>query len=171
VTLLTGVLFGLAPALQAGQVNLNELLKEGGRGGGGQRRRLLDALVITEVALALAVLVGAGLLISSFLKLQQTDPGFKPERVLTASLFLPDARYGDASRVAAFQYRLLERLAALPGVQSAGLTSDLPWTGYDENAGFAIEGKTFPPNDGPDGRHHFLSSHYFPPIRLPPLPR
>src|SRR5499427_10772970 len=75
VTLLTGVLFGLAPALQAGQVNLNELLKEGGRGGGAQKRRLRDALVITEVALALALLAGAGLLIRSFLKLQQTDPG------------------------------------------------------------------------------------------------
>src|SRR5262249_24892764 len=145
VTLLTGVLFGLAPALQAGQVNLNELLKEGGRGGGGQRRRLLDALVITEVALALALLVGAGLLIRSFLKLQQTDPGFKPERVLTASLFLPDARYGDASRVAAFQYRLLERLAPLPGVQTAGLASDLPWTGSDEKPPVAIHSTPLPP--------------------------
>src|SRR5215510_10551212 len=73
VTLLTGVLFGLAPALQAGRFNLNALLKEGGRGGG-QRRRLRDALVITEVALALALLTGAGLLIRSFWKLQQTDP-------------------------------------------------------------------------------------------------
>src|SRR5215475_4676066 len=167
VTLLTGVLFGLAPALQAGQVNLNELLKEGGRGGGGQRRRLRDALVITEVALALALLAGAGLLIRSFWKLQQTDPGFKPDRVLTASLFLPDARYGDASKVAAFQQRLLERLAALPGAQSTGLTSDLPWTGYDENAGFAIEGKTFPPNDGPSARYHFVSSDYFRTIGVP----
>src|SRR5215831_2267576 len=167
VTLLTGVLFGLAPALQAGQVNLNELLKEGGRGGGVRHRRLRDALVITEVALALALLAGAGLLIRSFLKLQQTDPGFKPERVLTASLSLPGARYGDASKVAAFQQRLLERLAALPGAQSAGLTSDLPWTGYDENAGFTIEGKTFPPNDGPEGRYHFVSSDYFRTIGVP----
>ncbi len=103
VTLLTGVLFGLAPALQAGKVNLNELLKEGARGGGGQRRRLRDALVITEVALALALLAGAGLLIRSFWKLQQTDPGFNPERVFTASLFLPFARHGEPSKVAAFQ--------------------------------------------------------------------
>jgi|RhiMethySRZTD1v2_1073278.scaffolds.fasta_scaffold97948_1 putative ABC transport system permease protein len=167
VTLLTGVLFGLAPALQAGQFNLNAFLKEGGRGGGGQRRRLRDALVITEVALALALLAGAGLLIRSFWKLQQTDPGFNPERVLTASLSLPGARYGDAPKVAAFQQLLLERLAALPGAQSAGLTSDLPWTGYDENAGFTVEGKTFPPNDGPSARYHFVSSDYFRTIGVP----
>jgi putative ABC transport system permease protein len=169
VTLLTGVLFGLAPALQAGQVNLNELLKEGGRGGGAQKRRLRDALVITEIALALALLAGAGLLIRSFLKLQQTAPGFDPERVLTASLSLPDARYGDAPKVAAFHWRLLDRVSALPGVGSAGLTSDLPWTGYDENAGFIIEGKTFPPNDRPEGRYHFVSSDYFRTIGVPLL--
>src|SRR5262245_46810949 len=167
VTLLTGVLFGLAPALQAGQVNLNELLKEGGRGGGGQRRRLRDALVITEVALALALLAGAGLLIRSFWKLQQTDPGFNPEHVLTANLFLPGARYGDASKVAAFHQRLLERITALPGAQSAGLTSDLPWTGYDENQGPTIEGKTFPPNDGPSARYHYISPDYFRTIGVP----
>jgi len=167
VTVVTGVLFGLAPALQAGQFNLNALLKEGGRGGGGQKRRLRDALVVIEVALALTLLAGAGLLIRSFWKLQQTDPGFNAERVLTASLSLPGARYGDAPKVAAFQQRLLERLAALPGAQSAGLTSDLPWTGYDENAGFAIEGKTFPPNDGPSARYHFVSSDYFRTIGVP----
>jgi putative ABC transport system permease protein len=167
VTLLTGVLFGLAPALQAGQFNLNALLKEGGRGGGGQRRRLRDALVITEVALALALLAGAGLLIRSFWKLQQTDPGFNAERVLTASLTLPGARYGDAPKVASFQRQLLDRVTALPGVQSAGVTSDLPWTGYDENAGFTIEGKTFPPNDGPSARYHYVSSDYFRTIGVP----
>ncbi|MEP7340147.1 MAG: ABC transporter permease, partial [Acidobacteriota bacterium] len=149
LTLLTGVLFGLAPALQAGQANLNELLKEGGRSGVGNRqRRLRDVLVVAEVALALVLLVGAGLLIRSFWKLQQADPGFNAERILTTSLSLPRARYGDGPKVAAFQQQLLDRLATLPGVQSAGLTSDLPWTGYDENAGFTIEGKTFPPNDG-----------------------
>jgi predicted permease len=170
LTLLTGVLFGLAPALQAGQVNLNELLKEGGRGGSGQRqRRLRDGLVVVEVALALVLLVGAGLLIRSFWKLQQADPGFIPEQVLTASLSLPGARYGDPARITAFQQQLLARVAALPGVQSAGLTSDLPWTGYDENAGFTIEGKTFPPNDGPGGRYHFVSPGYFATIGVPLL--
>lgn len=168
LTMLAGILFGLAPALQAGQVNLNELLKEGGRGGSSSRqRRLRDVLVVAEVALALVLLVGAGLLIRSFWKLQQADPGFNSERVLTASLSLPPARYKDPSRVAAFQQQMLERIAALPAVQSAGLTSDLPWTGYDENAGFTIEGKTFPPNDGPGGRYHFVSADYFRTIGVP----
>jgi len=169
LTLLTGVLFGLAPALQAGQLNLNEVLKEGGRSGGTSRRqrRLRDALVISEVALALVLLVGAGLLMRSFWKLQQTNPGFNPERVLTASLTLPGARYGDVSKVAAFQQQLLERLTALPGVQAIGLTSDLPWTGYDENVGFTIEGKTFPPNQEPSARYHYASTDYFRTIGVP----
>ena len=169
LTLLTGVLFGLAPALQAGQLDLNEVLKEGGRSGGTSRRqrRLRDALVIAEVALALVLLVGAGLLMRSFWKLQQTDPGFNSEHVLTASLTLPRARYSDKSKAIGFQQQLLERLAALPGVQAAGLTSDLPWTGYDENAGFAIEGKTFPRNQAPSGRYHYVSPDYFRTVGVP----
>ncbi|MGH9852856.1 MAG: ABC transporter permease, partial [Blastocatellia bacterium] len=168
LTLLTGVLFGLAPALQAGQVNLNELLKEGGRSGAGVRqRRLRDALVVVEVALALVLLVGAGLLVRSFWKLQQADSGFDHERVLTANLLLRGARYDNGPKIIAFQKQLLERVSALPGVQSAGLTSDLPWTGYDENAGFTIEGKTFPPNDGPSARYHVASSDYFRAIGVP----
>jgi predicted permease len=168
VTLLTGVLFGLAPALQAGQVNLNELLKEGGRSGAGNRqRRLRDVLVVVEVALALVLLVGAGLLVRSFWKLQQADSGFDHERVLTANLLLRGARYDNGPKIIAFQKQLLERVSALPGVQSVGLTSDLPWTGYDENAGFTIEGKTFPPNDGPSARYHVASPDYFRTIGVP----
>jgi predicted permease len=168
LTLLTGVLFGLAPALQSGRVNLNELLKEGGRSGAGERRRRLrDALVVAEVAMALALLVGAGLLARSFWKLQQTDAGFNSEHVMTASITLPRARYENGPKVAAFQQRLLERISGLPGVQNVGLTSDLPWTGYDENAGFTIEGKTFPDNDGPGGRYHFASADYFRAIGVP----
>jgi predicted permease len=171
LTLLTSVLFGLAPALQSGRINLNELLKEGGRGGAGgkRQRRLRDALVIAEVALALVLLVGAGLLMRSFWKLQQADPGFTAERVLTASLSLPGARYREAPKVAAFQEQLLERLAALPDVQVAGLTSDLPWTGYDENAGFNIEGRAPSPDDGPSARYHFVSADYFRAIGVPLL--
>ena len=169
LTLLTGVLFGLAPALQAGQLDLNEVLKEGGRGGGSGRRerRLRGVLVIAEVALALVLLVGAGLLMRSFVKLQQINPGFNPERVLTASLTLPRARYGDPIQIDAFQKQLLERLNGLLGAQSVGLTSDLPWTGYDENAGFNIEGKTFPPDQEPSARYHYVSADYFRTIGVP----
>ncbi len=169
LTLLTSLLFGLAPALQAGHVNLNELLKEGGRSGTGSRqRRLRDALVVVEVALALVLLVGAGLLLRSFWKLQQINPGFAPERVLTASLFLPIARYSQRLPVvAAFNQQLLDRLAALPGVESVGQTSDLPWTGYDENQLFNIEGKTFPPSQRPRARYHYVSTDYFRTIGVP----
>jgi putative ABC transport system permease protein len=168
LTLLTGVLFGLAPALQAGQVNLNELLKEGGRSGAGNRqRRLRDALVVVEVALAMVLLVGAGLLVRSFWKLQQADPGFDHERVLTANLLLRGARYDNGPKIIAFQKQLLERVSALPGVQSAGLTSDLPWTGYDENVDFIVEGKTSPMNDSPSARFHVASPDYFRTIGMP----
>jgi len=168
LTLLTALLFGLAPALQAGKPNLNGLLKEGGRAGaGGCQRRLRDALVTAEVALALLLLVGTGLLVRSFWRLQQTAAGFKPERILTAVVSLPYTRYGDSTNRDVFQRRLLERLAGLPGVESAGLTSDLPWTGYDENSSFNIEGKTFPLGDGPGGRYHFISSEYFRTIGVP----
>jgi predicted permease len=171
LTLLTSVLFGLAPALQSGRVDLNELLKEGGRSGAGgkRQRRLRDALVVAEVALALVLLVGAGLLMRSFWKLQQADSGFQAERVLTASLSLPGARYREAPKVAAFQEQLLERLAALPDVQVAGLTSDLPWTGYDENASFNIEGRASAPDDRPSARYHFVSPDYFRAIGVPLL--
>ena len=168
LTLLTGLLFGLAPALQAGKPNLNGLLKEGGRAGaGGRQRSLHDALVTAEVALALLLLVGTGLLVRSFWRLQQTAAGFNPERILTAVVSLPYTGYGDSTNRAVFQRQLLERLAGLPGVESAGLTSDLPWTGYDENSSFNIEGKTFPPGDGPGGRYHFISSDYFRTIGVP----
>jgi predicted permease len=84
-------------------------------------------------------------------------------------LSLPGARYNEAARVAAFHEQLVERLASLPGVQSAGLTSDLPWTGYDENAGFTIEGKSFPPNQGPSARYHYVSPDFFRTIGVPLL--
>jgi predicted permease len=168
LTLLTGLLFGLAPALQAGTINLNGLLKEGGRAGAGARQgRLRDMLVAAEVSLALLLLVGTGLLVRSFWRLQQTALGFNPERVLTAVVSLPYAGYNNRTNVAAFQQQLLERIAARPGVQAAGLTSDLPWTGYDENQTFAIEGKPFPVNDWPGGRYHFVSSDYFRAVGVP----
>jgi predicted permease len=168
LTLLTGVLFGLAPALQAGKININCALKEGGRAGAGAgQRRLRETLVAAEVGLALLLLVGTGLLVRSFWRLQQTATGFNPERVLTAIISLPYAGYSNKTNVAAFQQQLLERLVTRPGVQAAGLTSDLPWTGYDENASFDIEGKTFPPNEGPGGRYHFVSPDYFRAVGVP----
>jgi predicted permease len=171
VSLLTGLLFGLAPALQSLKINLNGLLKEGGRSGtgGARARRMRNTLVIAEVASALILLIGAGLLMRSFVKLQQADPGFKPEGVLTMSTSLPFARYSDPEKTVTFYQRLIDQISELSGVQSVGAGSDLPWTGYDENAGFNIEGKTFPENQEPSGRYHFVTPDYFRTIGVPLL--
>ncbi len=172
ISLLTGLLFGTAPALQSLKLNLNESLKEGGRAapGGRRQRRTRGALVIAEVALALALLLGAGLLMRSFLKLQQTDPGFNPEGVLTMSVVLPGSRYAYGEPQISFLQRLVERVSALPGVRSEGVTSDLPWTGYQNGGGgFTIEGKTFPPDRGPQAQYHFISADYMRTIGVPLL--
>jgi predicted permease len=169
--LLTGALFGLAPALQVSKVNLSDSLKEGGRGssGGAQHNRLRGLLVIAEVSLAFVLLIGAGLLIRTFFYLQKVDPGFNPERVLTASIDLPGARYQTAKQRSAFYRELVDRLAALPGVQGAAATSDLPWTGYDENTSFGIEGRQFSADESPSAQYHFATPTYFQTLGIPLL--
>ncbi|HEY9432835.1 MAG TPA: ABC transporter permease [Blastocatellia bacterium] len=171
VSLLTGLLFGMAPALQSLKINLNESLKEGGRAasGGKRQRQTRGALVVAEVALALALLLGAGLLMRSFMKLQQTDPGFNPEGVLTMSIVLPGARYAYGEPQISFLQRLVERVSALPGASSAGVTSDLPWTGYQNEGGFKVEGKTFPPDQMAQAQYHFISADYMRTIGAPLL--
>lgn len=170
LAILTGILFGLAPAWRARKTELNGALKEGGRTGTtGRQQRFRDLLVAGEVALALGLLVGTGLLVRSFWKLQQTDTGFNPQHVVTATVSLPYIGYENETNVARFQQQLLARLGQLPGVESVGFTSDLPWTGYDENSWFDIEGKTFPPHQGPGGRYHFVSSDYFRTVGVPLL--
>jgi putative ABC transport system permease protein len=131
VTLLTGVIFGLVPALQASMPNLSETMNDTGRGSTEGRRRQFarSALVVMEVASALVLLVGAGLLIKSFWRLQNVNPGFNPAGALTLSVSLPRTKYPeDAQRVAFFR-QLLEKVGALPGVQAAGATSPLPMVG------------------------------------------
>src|SRR5262249_10593498 len=131
ITLLTGVSFGLFPALQASRPNLNETLKDAGRGTteGGRRQRIRSALVVLEVALALVLLVGAGLLIKSFLRLRRVDPGFNPNNALTVSLSLPERKYPAEDQQAAFYKQLIEKVATLPGVQAAGATNSFPLRG------------------------------------------
>jgi putative ABC transport system permease protein len=168
---LTGLLFGLAPALHLSKVNLNETLKEGGRGssGGLRHQRLRGFLVIAEVSLAFVLLIGAGLLMRTFYNLQRVDPGFNPERVLTASIELPMARYSTAKKASDFYRDLIARLVTLPGVKSAGATSDLPWTGYGENTGVGIEGRQFSDNDYPSAQYHFATPDYFRTMGIPLL--
>ena len=138
----TGIIFGLAPAFQAARPDATAALKDGGRGltAGLRRNRLRSALVVAEIALASALLIGAGLLLQSFLKLQSVPPGFNPARVLTFELGLPKARFEEQLARASLVEQLCERLQALPGVEAAGATNNLPMSG-GLNLGFEIEGR------------------------------
>ncbi|HEY0081841.1 MAG TPA: ABC transporter permease [Pyrinomonadaceae bacterium] len=141
VSIVTGLLFGLAPALQASKSNLNETLKDGGRTSAGVgRQRVRNLLVVSEVALSLLLLVSAGLLIKSFARLQQTELGFDPKNVLTLRVPLPEGRYKEYGQVENFWDELLRRVRALPGVESAGLTRGLPMNGGIES-GVMLEGQ------------------------------
>ena len=141
VSLLTGVLFGLLPALASSKTNLTEALKERSRGGGtGGSKRLRSLLVVSEVALSLVLLIAAGLLIQSFMRLSQVDLGFKPVNVLTMQLSVTRARYPDAKQRAAFYNQLLQRVGAMPGVQAVGTISELPLSGQENDTFFTIQG-------------------------------
>jgi putative ABC transport system permease protein len=140
-SLLTGVIFGLAPAFQAVKFDLHTSLKEGGRASASSKgRRLRNALVVSEVALSLMLLAGAGLLIKSFWRLQHVDTGFAAERLLTMRLFPPESNYPDDLRVAAFYEDLLQRVRSLPGVKDAAATSDVPIGGRNGGTVIQIEG-------------------------------
>jgi putative ABC transport system permease protein len=142
VSLLTGLIFGLVPALQASKPDLNDALKEGGRGAGGGVRaiRIRNLLVVSEIALSLVLLVGAGLLIRSFMRLQQFELGFNPENLLSMRVQLPGSKYRDAKQVSGFYQQLLERMEAMPGVQSAGGISSIFLTDTPNSTNFTIEG-------------------------------
>ncbi len=131
VAILTGVIFGLAPALQATRPNLAGGMKEGGRGASaGGRHKVRGALVVTEVALAFVLLTGAGLLIRSFFKMQQEDTGFDSTHVLTAGLPIPDKRFPDPQQLNAYLRQVVSNVEALPGVRDVALTSALPMQGW-----------------------------------------
>ncbi len=163
VSVATGVLFGLAPALQASRTDPREGLHKGGRAatGSGHQSRLRNALVISEVGLACVLLIGAGLMLRSLLNLMHLDPGFQTEHVLTAMLSLPRERYKTPQKALQFIQELPKNMRSLPGVESAGAGSDIPWTGYDDNAGFNIEGKQPPPHEDFHGRYHMATPDYF----------
>ncbi|QSQ12309.1 ABC transporter permease [Myxococcus landrumensis] len=147
LSLLSGLLFGLMPALQASRADLNAAMREGSRGtAGGRSGRLRSGLVVGQVAFALVLLVGAGLFGKSLLALVTVDPGFRPEGVLTAQVSLPGVSYATRERQVAFHRELLGRLQSLPGVESAGLTNLLP-LGHSMTFGFAIDGRTKGPDE------------------------
>jgi putative ABC transport system permease protein len=149
VSLLTGLIFGLAPATQASNFNLNETLKEGGRdtAAGSRGNRIRGLLVIAEVAVSLILLIGAGLLINSFLRLRNVDPGFRTDKLLTMQVVLPESKYPDQTRRSAFYTDLVRRVEALPGVKSAAVTNSIPLVFQGDSFYISIEGRPDPPPD------------------------
>jgi putative ABC transport system permease protein len=144
ISLGAGILFGLVPALQASKVNLNDALKDGGRSSAGSgHTRLRNLLVVSEVALALALLIGAGLMLRSFIRLMSVDPGLDPRNVLTVDIRLSRSKYSRPQQAAFFQ-QLLERLRALPGIQAVGAVYPMPLSGMEEDMWFDIEGQPPP---------------------------
>ena len=163
ISLLTGVIFGLAPALQATAADLNASLKEGSRTSvAGFRHRLRGLLVVAEVALALVLLVGAGLLIRSFWHLQQVNPGFQPDHVLAMDIALPGAKYPQGQQQAAFFQQALQRIESLPGVISAGAVLNLPLSGSNATTGVTPDDRPAPaPSDVPQIDYRLISPNYF----------
>ena len=167
VSVATGLLFGLAPALRLSREELQPSLRGSARGSSGTRgeRRLRGALVLAEVALAVVLLVGAGLLMRSFEALRRTDPGFSSERVLVARVSLPTSAYDSAYKRRAFWSQLDERLRALPGVEAAGLTSSAPMGGSPYWS-VQVEGVQPDPNQMNDAQAFAVTPGFFDAIRV-----
>jgi predicted permease len=167
---LTGLVFGLVPAVSALRTSVIGALREDSARGSSSRRTGLTraSLVIAEVALAVMLLVGAGLLIKSFARLQDVNPGFTTASVLTAQIALPDSRYADAAARRAFWERLLQHAASIPGVTAAGLTTNVPFNGMVSSGSYSIVGYTPGPNEAaPHGRQEVIGGDYFRAMQIP----
>ena len=165
-----GVLFGIAPAWQISRLDSFEALKEGGRSGaaGFRRQRMRASLVIGEVGLALVLLVGAGLFLRSLASLQDVNPGFQADGVMTGTVSLPQTQFSDAAKRAVFYRTVIERLSNLPGVTMAAAGLPVPFSGMGGSASFQIEGRPTPPGDpGPHGDIGYVSPNYFATLKIP----
>ncbi len=171
ISFLTGIGFGLAPAMKAAKLNLTETLKESGWNvtGGLSRYDLRRVLVVLEIALSLVLLVGAGLLIRSFLRVQAVDPGFNPDKVLTLWVALPQAKYPERHQVADFYKQVLQRVETQPGVQAAGWIAGLPLGGSNSTWGFTTEAKPQPSRleDILEATNRVVSPGYFRAMGIP----
>jgi putative ABC transport system permease protein len=169
LAVMTGILFGLAPALQATRVDLQSALKEGGyQGGARARSRLRHTLVMAEVALAVVLVAGASLLMQSFWRLRQVDLGFRADGVLTFDLSLPESRYSDTTRVVGFYAALLERLESLPRVSAVGAIANLPLSGTSGNWDVEIEGRRLAPGEpAPSPNVNMATPGYYAALRVP----
>ncbi len=168
---LTGIVFGVLPALTSARINLNETLKEGGRGAAaGASQRTRGALVAAEVALALVVLVSAGLLVKSFWRLQQVNPGFDPARLTTMLVWLTEEKYADIVASRAFIRELNARLETLPGVEGVAISNDLPIRGRDSSTYPVVEGRQpLKPGEGILVGRHTVNAAYFRAMKIPLL--
>jgi putative ABC transport system permease protein len=171
ISIVTGLLFGLAPAFRTAKVNLIDSLKDGARGSEGTlRNRTRSLLVVFESAVAVILLIGAGLLVRSLIALQRVDPGFDSNNVLTLRLDLPRDKYDGAGRKAKFFEQLETRISALPGVQSVGLITELPMSGQLNDLPFTVEGR--PPvtvDQAFDADFRLVNQHYFSALHIPLL--
>ena len=164
MAVVTGLIFGLVPALQVSKLDLSNSLKETGKGspGGSRGGRLRNALVIAEMALALILLIGSGLLMKSFVLLTRVDPGFNSNQLITLRVFLNRTRYPDTPQIRNFYSQLLDRVRTLSGVQAAATISTLPLSGNETDTSFLIEGRPQPPpNQEPVAWFNSVSPDYF----------
>jgi putative ABC transport system permease protein len=169
ISLLTGLVFGIAPALTVSRTNVQETLNEGGRSSPESRgrNRLRSLLVVSEVALALLLMIGASLMMRSLLKLQDVNPGFNPAGVLTAAMNLPGSKYSKPEQQIAFYRQLEERLEAMPGVTAAGMVSVLPLSGNNTGEGLLIEGRPASGlSDVPILYNRVVNTRYFQAMRI-----
>jgi putative ABC transport system permease protein len=169
LTVATGIVFGLAPAVQSSRDDVTQALKEGGRGGASAGGRTLRrALIVVEVALALMLLTGGGLLLQTFVRLQNTDLGFNPENVLVGAVNPPRTAYDTAAKHRAFYDQMLEKVSAIPGVEKAAVASVLPLSG-DSDTSFLIEGRPRPQtqSDTPVTWYRLVSASYFDTMEIP----
>ena len=172
VSVATGVIFGLAPAIQAARFNQIETLKEGGRDAatGSSGKRLRSLLVTVEVAISLVLLIGAGLLINSFLRLRNVDPGFRVDNLLTMKIVLSEPKYREAEKRSAFYEELAQRVEALAGVRSAAVTNSLPLYALGNSITMVFEGRPEPPpGQEPIIGVRIISPEYFDTMGIPLL--
>ena len=171
LTVLTGIIFGLAPALQASRTDLSGGLKEGGRtgSGGSHHKRLRSLMMVSEIALSFMLLVGAGLLIKSFMRLRDVSPGFTPENVLTMRISMPSAKYPKGEPRVQVLRQTLEKLKTLPGVQSTGAVLSLPLGGDTFNVGrsYIREGRPATPEESANAGYLVATPDYFRALQIP----
>jgi putative ABC transport system permease protein len=170
LSLLTGIVFGVAPVLQLMRGNLHDRLKQGGRQSGGVTgQKLRQALVVTEIAFSLVLLAGAGLLVRSLVRLINVDKGFSTDHVLTMSISPSPVRYGDARKEIDYIQQISQRIRTLPGVRSAGMVYTLPLSGGSTNGSVKIEGHEKDSGTPPNADKQYLDADYFQAMRIPLL--